>query len=99
MAEKAIHLKRYSFRSALSNNGRESDATTAFSAIGPEQGKAARDRDGPDGAVISLSYRHLECCLPPSFKEKGALGTICVCPAFRPLYWKVLNRPSRPQAS
>jgi hypothetical protein len=31
----------------------------------------------------------LEFCLPPSFKEKGALGAICIAPAFRPVCWKV----------
>ena len=30
----------------------------------------------------------LECCLPPSFKEKGAAGTKWFSPAFRALYWK-----------
>jgi hypothetical protein len=55
------------------------------------------------GATITVSSQccrqpclgRLECWLPPLPKEKGALGTIWVSPAFRPLYWKV-NRLSLP---
>jgi hypothetical protein len=36
------------------------------------------------GNVQSLRcLGRLDCCLPPLFKRKGAVGTIWVCPAFR----------------
>jgi hypothetical protein len=56
-AGKAVHLKRYSFKSAPSNNGREADTPAAFSAIGLPAGRKRyhRKSDGPDNAVIALS--------------------------------------------
>lgn len=81
----------HSFRSAFSNNGREADTATAFSAIGLPAGVSGITGK-PHAIAIALTCSHfaawrLECCLPPSFKEKGVLGTICARP-FGPCYWK-----------
>jgi hypothetical protein len=57
----AVHLKRYSFKSAPSNNGRRRIPRLHFLPLAFQQvvsgiiGKAAHYRDSSDGAVIALS--------------------------------------------